>query len=245
MLRFSYTSCFILLLLCFSRISVFATNPNSNAGNRIRLHLGPAIGFYKINTNHAEDPRQQISALVGFNKEFRLSKDYRSFFLVGADYFFHGLNFKSYYFSPDTIKIYDKNFNYAYTLFIHELNIPFQFKYLFKPENNSLFSPYLAVAYHLRYLLSSQLEVTQEGNLIKADSPELKFKTPLLTDQLNAAVSVSAGWQKNKRTNSKGSFYTELNFRYGFSPYYFETDYSASSLFINSLHLTLQLGLKF
>ncbi len=126
MLRNSNTSFLFLFLLCFSTLSISAADPNNHAGNRIRLHVGPAIGFYKINTNHATDPNQRISALIGFNKEFRLSRDYKSFFLVGADYFFHGLNFKSYYFSPDSIKIYDKNFSYTYTLYINELNMAYE-----------------------------------------------------------------------------------------------------------------------
>ncbi len=233
------------LILVTAGYSTPSGEPNTHFGSRIRLHLGPALGFYSINPNHAAEPKQKFNFLIGLNKEFSLSRDYKSFLLVGVDYFFHGLGFKSYYFTPDTLKLYDKNFAYDYSLLVNELQLPVQFKYLFKPEHNSLFSPYLCVGYHLRYLLPSNLKVSYYGNVQKEEVADLKFKTPLFDDQINAAVSLSFGWQKNSLASSKGSFYVEANLRYNFSPYYFEKDYAASSLYINSTHLILQLGIRF
>jgi hypothetical protein len=236
----------LLYLFLFSTgICKSSGDPNTHFGSRIRLHLGPGLGFYTVNPNHAAEPKQKFNFLMGLNKEFSLSRDYKTFFLVGVDYFYHGLGFKSYYFPPDTLQLYDKKFEYDYTLLIHELQLPLQFKYLFRPEHNSMFSPYVCVAYHLRYLLPSSLKVAYYGNLKEQEQADLKFKTPLFSEQLNAAVSLSAGWQKNSLASSKGSFYVEANLRYNFSPYYFEKDYAASSLFINSLHLIFQLGIRF
>ncbi|MBL7901065.1 MAG: hypothetical protein JNK73_03645 [Bacteroidia bacterium] len=233
------------LIFFFSGHSKPSGEPNTHFGSRVRLHLGPALGFYTINPNHAAEPKQKFNFLIGLNKEFSLSRDYKSFLLVGVDYFFHGLGFKSYYFPPDTLQLYDKNFEYDYSLQVNELQLPVQFKYLFKPEHNSLFSPYLCVGYHLRYLMPSKLKVSYYGNVKKEEEAELKFKTPLFDDQLNAAVSLSLGWQKNSLASSKGSFYVEANLRYNFSPYYFEKEYAASSLYINSTHLIFQLGIRF
>lgn len=234
------------LLVLFFFISIGLNAQRSKiSGNGFRINFGPVIGFYNINQRHAATPTQKMSAMLGFKRERRLGRDYKTFVLAGVDYFFHGLNFQSYYFDPDTIKIYDKNFNARYSMFMHELNVPVQFKYLFKSENNSLFSPYLAVSYHLRCLLPGNLKVTQDGSPVKEDHLDVKFKNPLLWDKLNAFVSISLGWQKNSLTVSKGSFFMEFNYRYAFSPLYFETEYSASSLFINSTHLAFLLGLKF
>lgn len=214
--------------------------------SRYRIDLGPAFGFYTINTNHAQNPLPRPSASIGFKKEFRVGSEYNTYFLIGIDYFFHGLTFKSYYFNPDSLKLYDKSFGYTYSLFIHELDLPLQFKYLLKREDNSLFSPYIAIAYHLRYLLPGSLKVEQNGQTIKTDALDLKFKNPLFYNKFNAFVSASVGWQRNSLSaRSKGSFFAELNFKYGFSAYSFQTNYSASSLFINGTHLSLQIGLKF
>lgn len=234
----------LILFLCGSA-SLFSQSSRKRSGNGTRVQVGPLIGLYRINTNHAIDPSARMSASIGFKREQKVGRDYKTFVLVGVDYFFHGLNFRSYYFDPDTIKIYDKTFAYNYSLFIHELNVPVQVKYLLKRQDNSLFSPYVIAGYHLRYLLPGILKVNLDGNEVHSDQPDLKFKTPLIDRHMNSFVSLGIGWQKNSLSSSKGSFFAELNFRYGFSALYFETDYAASSLFINSTHLNLQIGLKF
>jgi hypothetical protein len=235
---------FVLLCLFFS-CTLIAQSGKKKSGNGTRIQIGPVISFYKINTNHATDASQKTSGLFGFRQEWRLDRQYKSYFLIGIDYVLHGIRFNSYYFLPDTIQLYDKSFSYSYSLYIHELNLPLQYKYLFKREDNSLFSAYVIVGYHLRFLLPGNLKVEQEGQEIKTDQPEMKFKTPLLEDRFNSSISLGVGWQKNSLNSSKGSYFVELNARYGFSPYYFESSYSASSLYINATQICLLLGLKF
>lgn len=244
MVKIKYRLSLFILFFITSLFS-FSQSTKKKSGNGNRIGFGPVIGFYSINRNHAVNARQKMSALIGFKREQRIGREYKTYFLFGIDYFFHGLNFRSYYFNPDTLKLYDKSFPYTYSLFIHELNLPIQFKYLFKREDNSLFSPYIAAGYHLRYLLPCNLKILENGTEITNDDPELKFKNAILNDRLNSFVSIAVGWQKNSLTSSRGSFFAELNFRYGLSAYYFETDYSATSLYINSTHLNLQLGFKF
>jgi hypothetical protein len=235
----------VLALLTFSVCHASPPAAKKRSGNGTRINFGPVIGIYRLNNRHAASPSPRASVLAGFRREFATSRDYQVFILLGVDYFFHGLNFRSYYFAPDSVQIYDKSFRYNYSLIVHELNLPIQLKYLFRRADNSLFSPYAAVAYHLRYLLPGILKVRDNGALVKDDSPDVIFKTPFVNEKINAFVSVSLGWQKNSLSSSKGSFFAELNYRYGFSPYYFSTAYSASSLYINSSHLSVQLGFKF
>lgn len=223
----------------------FSQSSKKRSGNGNRIYFGPVVSIYSINQNHATGPHSKVSGVFGFKREQRLDRDYKTFFLFGFEYFFHGLNFHSYYFAPDTIKLYDKSFAYNYSLFLHEIDVPLQVKYLFKREDNSLFSPYVAVGYHLRYLLPGNLKITQNGHKIKDDSPDVKFKNALLYNKVSSFVSLGLGWQKNSLSSSKGSFFIELSCRYGFSPYYFESDYAPSSLYINGVHINLQLGLKF
>jgi hypothetical protein len=244
MLKIKYTALFFILFLLFP-FCLFSQPGRKGSGNGNRLYFGPVLGFYSINKNHATSPSQKPSAVIGFKREQRIGNDYKTFFLIGAEYFFHGLNFRSYYFDQDTLQLYDKSFGYNYSLFIHELNLPIQFKYLFKRADNSLFSPYVIAGYQLRYLLPGILKVKQNGVLVKDDNPEVVFKNALLTNKMNSFVSLGIGWQKNSLRNSKGSFFVELNGRYGFSSYYFSTNYSASSLYISGTHLVLNLGLKF
>lgn len=234
---------FFLILAHFS--FCFHAPPSKKHKSGTRIFFGPAYGFYKINTNHTKNVVPKTSALFGIRKEIRCDKEFKTYFLVGLDYFFHGYNFKSYYFNPDSIQIYDKTFPYDYSLFIHEIDLPMQMKFSFTRENNSLYSPYIMVGYHLRYLLPGKLNITQNGNTIKKDNADLKFKNPLFYNKINSFVSVSVGWQKNSVNNSNSSFFIEANLKYGFSPYYFQKNYSPTSLYTSAVHVSLLLGIKF
>jgi hypothetical protein len=232
----------LLFLLVFSNVCHAQKNYN---GAGIRFGIGPVLGLYVVNPNHAKSASQKMSALVSFRKEVRCDKVYKTFFLFGVDYFFHGVNFRSYYFKPDSLQLYDKTFPYNYSLIINEIGVPLQFKYSFKRENNSVFSPYIAIGYHLRYILPANLSVSQNGNKVKDDIVDLQFRTPFINKHLNSFVSASFGLQKNSVGGSRSNFFAEFNFRYGFSQYYFEEKYAANSLYMNSYHLVLQLGVKF
>jgi hypothetical protein len=243
--RCFYRSLLPCLLSLFLFSFALSAQRTKGGGNGTLLTFGPAIGFYKLHSKHAIQPERRLGFTAGFRREFRADREYRTFIQVGAEYFIHGLTYKSYYFDQDTLQLYDKSFAYEYHLVNQEINIPVQLKVLFNRGNNKLHSPYACVAYHLRYILPATLEINQFGNLVKKDFPEMKFRNYLFYDKINAFVSGGVGWQRNKINAQGGSFFAELTFRYGFSDYYFEKNYAASSVFINSTHLTLFLGLKF
>lgn len=220
--------------------------PKSKSPNGTRINFGSAAGFYMINTRHAKSGSQNPSFTFGIRHERKVDRAYKTYLAFGVEYFMHGLNYYSYLFKPDTLKIYDKSqMNYKYSLFVHELALPLQLKILFRRADNSLFSPYISLGYHLRYLLTSNLNIYKSGELVKKDSPEILFRNPFLSKKLGSFVSAAIGWQKNNLTNSKNSFFIELNYKYGFSQYYFNRDYAATSMYINGTHLSLLLGLKF
>jgi len=236
---------FILFFISFNLLCArFPPRAGENSRG-VRFNFGPAIGFYKINKNHAQNPSAKMSALIGFKKEVRFDRQYKTFFLFGFDYFFHGVNFKSYYFKPDSLQLYDKTFAYDYSVIIHELNIPLQVKYSFTKENNSLFSPYVMIGYHFRFLLPANVTVSQNGNRVIQQNEDLKFRNSFIDKRINSFVSASVGWQKNTINKSRSGFFIEANVRYGFSQYFFQSNYSASSLYINGVHLSLLLGVKF
>jgi hypothetical protein len=234
-----------ILIFFLSWHFVVAGPGGKGSGNGTRVFFGPAYGFYTVNKKHAVAPVQRTSLCAGFRRELRTDREYRTFVLFGAEYFLHGVNYRSYYFKPDSVKLYDQSFGYNYALFVHELCFPVQFKYLFQRADNSLFSPYVVAGYQFRVLMSSDLKVRQSGTIVRNDQPQLKFRNPLFNEKLNSGVTLGIGWQKNSRGSSAGSYFIEVNFRYGFSQYFFESEYAASSQWMNSTHLGLILGLKF
>lgn len=247
MIKIKHTALFLVL---FFSIQGFVAEPPPKSrykrtGNGTRLNFGTSLNYYSMNENHGADPKQKLSFTFGFRRELLVSKDYKAYILFGADYLLHGLTYQSYYFQPDSIHIYNKKFDYNYSLNINEIQIPLQFKYLFRRADNSPYSPYFLVGYHFRYMLPGILKVSKDGQVVKNDVPEMKFRNYLITDKINASVSASLGWQRNNLSDKKGSFFAEINFQYGFSQYYFETDYSAASMFFNCTHVTFLIGSKF
>lgn len=240
---------FIVLLMGYSVTSFWAhpivpAKKSPNASHFLRVSVSPLIGFYSVNKNHAAAPTQRMSGVISIRHEIKLDRSNKVYFLYGGEYLLHGLNFKSYYFKPDSLPLYTKKFEYNYGLYIQEANIPLQLRMSFRNERNAVISPYALIGYQLRMLTAAKLQVTQNGNTIKNETADMKFKTPLLHSKINSGITLAVGIQKNPINQAVNGF-LELTYRYNFSPYYFEKSYAAGSLFINSGFLGLNLGLRF
>jgi hypothetical protein len=101
------------------------------------------------------------------------------------------------------------------------------------------------IGYHPRFMLPARVTVSQEGNVVSNRMEKMKFRNPLINPNMSAFLSAAVGLQKNTINNSHSGFFVEASVRYGFSQYYFSTDYSASSMYINAVHFSLLLGFKF
>jgi hypothetical protein len=222
-----------------------APSPGQSRIIRSRLTLGPVIGFYKINKNHAASPTQKMSGLISFSEEIRLTYKHNSFLLIGVDYMVHGVNFNSYYFKPDSIQLYTGDMNYNYSIYFHEFAIPIQLKLCFNHENNARFTPYVMIGYHFRVMMDAQLKVKQDGELVHKTYEVIEFKNKLFSKRNNPFMSFTLGMQKNNLKTYRNCFFAELTYRYGFSPYLLKDTFTASSLYITGNHLNLGLGVKF
>lgn len=238
--------CFLLSINCSGFANTFSNlGEGKSPRMRTRIMIAPSISFYKINPNHATGAKQKMSGLFSIKEEFRLNDAHNLYFMIGAEYFLHGVNFYSYYFKPDSIKLYNGNMDYAYNLYIHEIDIPLQMKFSFKHENNALVTPYFMLGYHIRTLLFGGLKVKENGNEILKKQVDLDFKNSFISTRNNSFLSVALGVQKNKPNNTKRCFFAEVSFRFGISPYSFKDSFAASSLLINGNHLCIGLGMKF
>jgi hypothetical protein len=236
----------LILLAVFGTLTVFGQS-NISRDAYTRIGIAPVIGFYKLNSQHARAPRARMSFSAFIKREKSVDRKNRMFLSGGAEYLFHGVSYRSYYFNQDTLQLYDGSMGYNYRLSIGEINIPLQAKLTFFSTTNSLFSPYVAIGYHLRYILNTNVKVDQDGTEIKDEFVHLKFKNPLLYERINSFVGASFGIQ-NHHTRSQSSGITaflEISYRYGFSPYFFKTNYSASSVYLSSQHLAINIGLGF
>jgi hypothetical protein len=240
-----------LFLFIFGFVGLSSAEPilpkkrNTDPRFRLRLTVAPVVSIYKVNKNHASNPKQKMSGYVSLREEIRLNRSHTGFLLIGLEYLVHGVNFNSYYFKPDSIQLYDGNMDAKYALNIHEIDVPVQIKYSFTRENNSLFSPYIMFGYHFRTLLFGVLTVQENGQQVKVKKEELTFKTPLFTPKNNPFVSITAGFQRNWPNSTRNCLYAELSYRLGFSPYLLSDTFTPSSLYIRGSHFALGLGVKF
>lgn len=232
---------FLVLLPAF----LFAGRPPKRKFHGTRVYFGSGYSRYGINLNHAQPPSQKLNLLGGFRQELRIGNDYRTFLLWGAEYFIHGLDFNSYYFNPDSIRIYDKSFRDHYALRIQEANAFVQAKYLFRRGDNKLSSPYFSVAYHLRTPVEAHAVIKRKGNVIKRDYPEMKYRTAVLYEKLNSMMSFSLGWQKNHLSHYRVNPFIECQYRFGFSSYLLYRRYTPSSLYFSDQHLLIIAGIRF
>lgn len=212
---------------------------------RTRVLLASSINFYKTNSNHSGKASERMSGLFCIKEEFRINRSHTMFFSIGAEYFVHGLKFNSYYFTPDSIQIYDGEMKANYSLYVHELDFPLQLKISFRKENNTLMTPYLMFGYHFRTLLFGKVKVKQDGEQLVNQQTDLTFKNPLFSNKCNPFVSLTFGVQKNKPNDTRHCLFAEVSYRQGFSPYLLKEKFTPSSLYITGSHLTIGVGAKF
>ncbi len=219
--------------------------PSKRSGSGWRYNIGTSLNNYTLNDKHGINPKQRLSFTLGMRREKRVTRDYKSFVLFGAEYLLHGVNYQSYYFGVDSLKLYDRKYDYNYSLTIQEIHLPFEFKYLLRRADNSPFSPYFLIGYHLRYLMPTFVKVYKADKVFVQDTPNLVFRTWLINPKVNASLCLALGWQINKIGTTHRSFFAEVNFQYGFSDYYFKSEYSANAMYINCIQATFNLGAKF
>ncbi len=234
-----------LLLFLTCTVSYALKPPYGTPEWYTRLGASPVLGFYSVYQKHAINPSAKMSFNFFIKRERSIGFTYKAFVSVGAEYFVHGLNFRSYYFTQDTLQIYTGDFPYRYSLYIHELQFPIQVKFTANSTLNSRFTPYFSLGYSPRILLLGSVNISQEGTDVFGETVSMKFKHPLFSNKINSCIQASLGIQTNRSRGERNTFFAEIFFRYGFSPYYFETAYAASSLYINSSHLGLTVGIAF
>jgi len=224
---------------------IFISKKSSNSVRKTRVMIAPVISFYQTNKNHASGAHQKMSGLVSIKEEWKLTQKHNFFFSLGVEYMIHGLNFNSYYFKQDSIRLYNGNMDYTYSLYMQEIDVPLQTRISFLPDNNNLYSPYVVFGYHFRTLLNGNLSVKQNGEKIEHKSESINFKNPLLSPKCNPFLSLTIGVQQNNPNTTNKGFFAELTYRWGFSPYLLQDQFTASSLYITGNHLSLGLGYRF
>ncbi len=211
---------------------------------KTRIGFSPVIGLYTANKNITSGSRQKMSFCFSIKEEISISKRHRDFFWIGAEYMFHGINFKSYYFYADSLQLYTADRErFAYDITMHEIDFPIQFKHSFTNETNSLSSLYIFGGYCYRWLLSSSLAVSENGNDIINQSEKITFKNPAFSSINSSFLNLGAGFQKNNLKTMRAVF-AELQFKYALSPLKVYESFTPSNLYFNGHFIYITVGFK-
>ena len=239
----------ILILVCAT------VNGQEDGGEKLRIHrknpfvktrisVSPVLGFYFSNPNHTTSAHQKMAFCISLKEEIRLTKQNRDYLLIGAEYMFHGVGFKSYYFYPDSIQLYTPDRErFTYDLTIHEIDFPIQLKHSFQKETNTIFSSYIFGGYCYRWLVASQLKVSENGNELINKAETLTFKSPAFNPTNSSFLNVGFGVQKNTLLRHNAIF-AELQFKYALSPMQFFESFAPSSMYINGHFIYITVGFK-
>jgi hypothetical protein len=232
----------VLLLVIFSFSSVAQERKDKRL--HYRFGFAPVVSFYSISSKHASATHSKAAYCLSARAEIHMNK--KIAFLTGLEYFMHGVNFNSYYIKDKTTFIYDKNFNYKYSLLINELNIPLEIRYIPKSELKKHVSTYVCFGYMLRYLVRSDLsaESVSDGAEVFNDHTNLDFEHPFIYRNGSSFITISPGIQKNF-LNTHHALFAEVNFRYALTRFQVYESFMAAGIYAKHYHIALTLGYKF
>ena len=174
------------------------------------IGFGPSIVKYKINAQHAADAKSKAALHFFIHEELRI-RPWASL-VSGIGYFGQGLGFSSYYFKPDVLNLYTKEFNYNYEMRLHELNIPFQLKANFNRNTQSKKTFFLQSGLVLRNVFAGTLEVTEQktGKLIYYGDPEHQFLSTILGKNWGSNFDISFGYRGQFGDGKTGMFFRTI-----------------------------------
>jgi hypothetical protein len=209
-----------------------------------RVLFGPALSFYKNNPVHTSDTKPKSSFYAGVFEEIRMYKDFS--FLPGVEYLYQGMTFNTYYLVPGTTTLYDKHFNYNYTLTMQEVRLNLMFRQVFGIESRNTITGYLHYGYVLRYLINPQLRVNSNltGTEMYTGDAQLAFEHYIITKNMASGLKLTGGMQHNFFKTHRAWFF-ECSYMYSLSRFIVTNSFAPASLFVEGSFLQLGLGVKF
>lgn len=209
-----------------------------------KMNVGILLQRYYYNRFHSGGLSAGVSYMVGLHQEFAVDgMKQKNFLSIGVEYLQQSFSFQSYYFTQDSMRVYNGIMDYRYYVRINEFCVPFLYKHNFSRENNDVQGVFYSVGYVYRLLVPGNLSVYKEGMLQDAEDIRPRFKIPVWSIYGNSYLHASVGFQKNNPMG-KMKMYAEIFGRYGFSPILIGTSFTASNLYFGNYFVGVSVGIK-
>ena len=233
---FFFGNC-ILILFCSK---IFAQNPNPDFFTHISLT--GLYSHYGNNVHHTTKTLGTFAYAVAVREQWLFSQPIS--LVSGAEFFSHGIKFNSYYFSSGQTEIYNKRFTNKYKVNLYEINVPILLRADLQGKKRGTAVPYFEIGPTLRYLISSNINVTDSvGNERVNKSSTINFEYPLIKKNISMFMQFNTGVNFYSGDALSG-FFMELNFRFAPIRFLIDESFTPNSLYINNFHLGLSLGFR-
>ena len=242
----------IYITLCFLiPFSVFCQHflqKEQKAGDRklayTRISAGPALSFYNNNNLHSSNTRPGAAFYGNVSEEVRVYNDL--FFVGGLEYQHSAMSFNSYYMAPGYQHLYNQQYAYNYNLALQEGRLDLLMRLTGGTELRSQFTAYAEAGYVLRYLINTEMKVTDDGNgkILFNSTTHPDFVGKTLNNSFSSGLKINVGMQRNfLRTHH--ALFIQIGLMYGLAQFLVHESFTPSALLIKSSYAQLGLGYKF
>lgn len=220
---------------------LFSQNKTNNFYFHLNVHT--FYGHYSGNKNHASNLNFLPSYSVSFLPEIRLNR--KSSFLLGIEWFSHGTSFSSYYFKKGLPAIYDKNFDFRYSLRWNELVVPILYRSFFEGKMRDRYKYFFDVGPAIRYVYPASCTVSDKTGAEIFDSKVVTQFNPSTKNNALGMFFQAAWGMEFFKDDLRRAFTFSILLKYPPSRFLFQEEFTAGSLFISQLHAGVGFGIRF
>lgn len=208
--------------------------------------IGTGFSIITFNRDHATQLRESPPMFVDLSYYFnrKREKNKKKYFLLGATFLLQQYTFRSYYFYPDSIRIYDKSFPIMYRLRTLTLGLNLGFKHELNNSEKYTFTPYILVHHTLfsPVLYELNFKVEQKSKL---ERDVAFYQTSFIGKYVNPGGLISIGLQNNMLGKKTVKLFLEAGLIASYGRFHLEKTYLASRLYFNYIILFLKTGILF
>jgi hypothetical protein len=202
------------------------------------------LAFYKNNPLHTKDTKARSAAYIAVYEDVLVYKDFS--FTPGLEFFYYGLSYNSYFFDQGGQPLYDKRFNYHYTLTLQDIRLNILCRQVLGLETRNVITGYFQYGFVMNYLFSAKLKVNSNltGTEVFNGKPDVAYEHGLLSKKITPALKIVGGVQHNFFRSHRAWFF-EGSYVYNISRFGIRNSFAPSSLYIRNSFFELGLGVKF
>jgi hypothetical protein len=210
------------------------------------ISVGTGYSIIKYNRNHATQLQKflpiQTELFYFFTNQREKSR--KKYFMLGITFLMQRYAFHSYYFYPDSLRIYDKTFPVTYRLNALVLGLNLGFKHEFNNSEKYSLTPYIWMSHTLFSPVFYELKFKIDQKM-KSESDVAFYRYPFIGRYINPGGQLSFGLQNNMLGKKPIKLFLEVGILASSGGFLLEKTFLASRMYFNYKILFLKTGMLF